>query len=64
MNILNIFLENKDAILAIPQELKLIFLGLLALSIVIGLIRGLFKIVKIAAIAAVIYFVLAFFGVF
>lgn len=64
MNILNIFLENKDAILAIPQELKLIFLGLLALSIVIGLIKGLFKIVKIAAIAAVIYFVLAFFGVF
>ena len=64
MNILNIFLENKDAILAIPQELKLIFLGLLALSIVIGLIKGLFKIVKIAAIAAMIYFVLAFFGVF
>lgn len=64
MNILNIFLENKDAVLTIPQELKLIFLGLLILSIVIGLIKGLFKIVKIAAIAAVIYFVLAFFGVF
>ena len=64
MNFLNFILENKNAIIAIPQEVKIIFLIALGLSIIIGLIRGLWNLIRIAAVVAIVYFIASFFGVF
>ena len=55
--------NNKDALMSIPAEVKMILVGLIALSIVLGIVKKAAKLIKLAAWAGIIYFALTYFGV-
>ena len=59
----NLFMENKDALLSLPQEVKIILLVSLAIFIGTAILKKAWRFAKIAALVAVGYFVLAGFGV-
>ena len=60
---LKLFLENKDALIALPTEVKTIFLISLAIFIGMGIARKAMKLLSIAAVVAVLYFGCSFLGV-
>ena len=64
MWILRFILENKDALLALPQEVKIITVATFALSIGLSLIKSAWRFAKILALVAGAYFLLSWLGVF
>lgn len=52
-----LFLENKDALLAIPSSIKTIVAVSLLLTIGLGLLKSMFRLVKVAVIVAACYFI-------
>lgn len=58
-----LILENSTALLALPTELKMLLLAAFLITFVYGVIRKLWKIVKLVLLIAVIYFALTYFGV-
>ena len=61
--LLYLFIQNKDAVLSLPQEVKIILVISLVLMIGLGIIKKVWKLVKIAAIVAIVYFLLTTLGV-
>ena len=61
--LLYLFLQNQDAILSLPQEIKIILVISLAITIGTSLIKKAWRFAKIAAIVALIYFALSSTGV-
>lgn len=59
----NILYQNKDAILALPYEVKVIALITLALMFGTSIIKKAKNLLKFAIIATVLYFVLTYFGI-
>lgn len=63
MWILRLIYENKDALLAVPHEIKVILLCALALSFMVSLAKSAWRLLKYTLIVAAIYFVLTYIGV-
>ena len=53
----NLFLENKDALLALPTEIKTIAMIAMIVSIGGGIIRRMWKLVEIVIVVGLLYFV-------
>lgn len=58
-----LILNNKDAILSLPTEVKTIVLIALGLMFGSSIIRGAAKLLKFTVVAAVIYFACTTFGI-
>ena len=61
--LLYLFIQNKGAILSLPQEVKIILIVSLVITIGLGIIKKVWRLVKVAAVVAVIYFLLTTMGV-
>lgn len=61
--LLYLFIQNKDAILSLPQEVKIILIVSLVITIGLGIIKKVWRLVKVAAVVAIIYFLLTTTGV-
>ena len=59
---LKLFLENKDALLALPTEVKTIIVISIAAMILSGLIRKATKLLSIACVVAIGYFACTYLG--
>lgn len=62
-SLMYLLLQNKDAILALPTWAKYGLLGVLVVSMAGGLINKAWKLVKIVAVCAVLYFAATYFGI-
>lgn len=58
-----LLLQNSQALISMPSELKMILLAVIALNLVLSIVKGLWKLMKIGIAAAIIYFGLTFLGV-
>lgn len=56
-------LSHADAFLALPNEVKVLLLAAIILSMVLGIIRKIWKLVKISAVVGIIYMILMATGV-
>ena len=64
MWIFNFLYENKDAIIALPQEVKIIILAALCISIGTSLIKSAFRFAKVLILVAAAYFLMNWLGIF
>lgn len=55
--------ENKNAILSLPHEVKMILMVSLAIMFGAGIMKKAYKFIKITAIITIIYFALTYFGI-
>lgn len=58
----NLFMENKDAVLALPTEIKTILMISLAITIGGGIVRRVWGLVKVMIVVAILYFGATFLG--
>lgn len=56
-------LGNADAFYALPNEIKILILAALLIMIVLGIMKKLWRLVKLAVFIAVCYFALTWTGV-
>ncbi len=59
---LKLFLENRDALIALPTEIKLIIIASIIVMIVSGIIRKAVKLLTTAAFLAACYFICTYIG--
>lgn len=58
-----LFLQNQDALLAIPTEIKTILTIAMGLWVVSAVAKGMTKMAKYIGVAIVLYFGLTYFGI-
>lgn len=58
-----LFMENKDALLALPSSVKTICAVSIAILFGMGLLRSAMRLIKIMAVVAVVYFGAVYLGV-
>lgn len=63
ISLVYIFGQNADAFMSLPQELKILIVVALAAMIIAGIIRKVWKLVKVSIILAILYVLLSTFGI-
>ena len=61
--IMSLFLENKDAILALPTEVKTVIVGVIVISLLSGVIRSVANVIKLGIIAFIAYAAAVYLGI-
>lgn len=59
---LKLFLENKDALIALPTEVKMIIVAAIVITLVSGIIKKAVKLLSTAAFLAACYFICTYIG--
>ena len=61
--ILYLFIQNSDAVLSLPTEVKVILIVSIVITLGTSIIRKAWKLAKIIALVALAYFLLTTFGI-